>query len=81
MAERYLSKYVLSTRANSCESFPGFVEAQEVTEVFVRLIVAVERYFAADSEGNSDSTFSDDDVGPSVEIAPESADARPLEEA
>eukprot|EP00965_Chrysotila_dentata_P041721 1383539-Pleurochrysis_carterae.AAC.1 len=40
MAETYLSKYVSSTRANSCESFSGFAEAHEVTEDFVRLIVA-----------------------------------------
>eukprot|EP00965_Chrysotila_dentata_P033438 1112991-Pleurochrysis_carterae.AAC.1 len=89
MAERHLSKYVLSTRANSCESFSGFAEAHEVTKVLVRLIVAVERYlepedFAFDSDGSSDSTFSDDDAGPSVEVpklAPESADAEVLEEA
>eukprot|EP00965_Chrysotila_dentata_P052070 1728141-Pleurochrysis_carterae.AAC.1 len=89
MAERHLSKYVSSTRANSCESFAGFAKAHEVTEVFVRLIIAVERHlepedFAADSEGSSDSTFSDDDAGPSVgipELAPESADAEPFEEA
>eukprot|EP00965_Chrysotila_dentata_P071951 2376852-Pleurochrysis_carterae.AAC.1 len=60
MAERYLSKYVSSTRANSWESFSGFAEAHEVTEVFVRPIVAVERYlesedFAVDSDGSSDS--------------------------
>eukprot|EP00965_Chrysotila_dentata_P051630 1713685-Pleurochrysis_carterae.AAC.1 len=29
MAERHLSKYVLSTRTNSCESFFGFAEAHE----------------------------------------------------
>eukprot|EP00965_Chrysotila_dentata_P009085 295719-Pleurochrysis_carterae.AAC.1 len=32
MAERYLSKYISSTRANSCESLSGFAEAHEVTE-------------------------------------------------
>eukprot|EP00965_Chrysotila_dentata_P185895 6137189-Pleurochrysis_carterae.AAC.1 len=32
MVERQLSKYVSSTRANSCESFSGFAEAHEVTE-------------------------------------------------
>eukprot|EP00965_Chrysotila_dentata_P094572 3126838-Pleurochrysis_carterae.AAC.1 len=88
MAERHLSKYVSSTRANSCESFSSFAEAHEVTDVFVRLIVAMERYlepedFTADSDGSSDSTFSDDDAGSSVEIpklVPESADAEPLEE-
>eukprot|EP00965_Chrysotila_dentata_P065004 2155171-Pleurochrysis_carterae.AAC.1 len=88
MAERHLSKYVSSTRASSCESFSGFAEAHEVTEVFVRLIIAVEHYlepedFAAYSDGSSDSTFSDDDAGSSVEIpelVPESADAEPLEE-
>eukprot|EP00965_Chrysotila_dentata_P039304 1306569-Pleurochrysis_carterae.AAC.1 len=54
-----------------------------------RLIVAVERYlepegFAVNSDGSSDSTFSDDDAVPSVEVpepAPESADAELLEEA
>eukprot|EP00965_Chrysotila_dentata_P064688 2144922-Pleurochrysis_carterae.AAC.1 len=44
LTERHLSKYVLSTRANSCDSLSGFTEAHEVTEVFVRLIVAKERY-------------------------------------
>eukprot|EP00965_Chrysotila_dentata_P131352 4342899-Pleurochrysis_carterae.AAC.1 len=29
MAERHLSKYVFSTRANSCDSFSGFAEAHE----------------------------------------------------
>eukprot|EP00965_Chrysotila_dentata_P177211 5852690-Pleurochrysis_carterae.AAC.1 len=29
MTERYLSMYVSSTRANSCESFTGFAEAHE----------------------------------------------------
>eukprot|EP00965_Chrysotila_dentata_P008415 274341-Pleurochrysis_carterae.AAC.1 len=85
MAERHLSKYVSCTRANSCESFSGFAETHEVTKVFIRLIVAVERYFepeefAAYSDGSSDSTFSDDDAGPSVkipELVPESTDAEP----
>eukprot|EP00965_Chrysotila_dentata_P198854 6179050-Pleurochrysis_carterae.AAC.1 len=71
MAERNLSKYVSSTLANSCE-----------------LIVAIELYlepddFVADSDGSSDSTFSDVHAGPSVEIpgqVPKSADAEPLEE-
>eukprot|EP00965_Chrysotila_dentata_P037777 1256140-Pleurochrysis_carterae.AAC.1 len=72
MIERHLSKYVSSTRANSGESFFGFAEAHEVTEVLVKLIVAVERYLkpedlAADSDGSSNSTFSDDDTEPSVE--------------
>eukprot|EP00965_Chrysotila_dentata_P009208 300215-Pleurochrysis_carterae.AAC.2 len=44
MVERHLSKYVSSTRVNSCESFSGFTEAHKVTQVFVRLIVAIERY-------------------------------------
>eukprot|EP00965_Chrysotila_dentata_P123292 4075113-Pleurochrysis_carterae.AAC.1 len=53
MAERHLSKYVSSTRANSCDSFSDFAEAHEVTERFIRLIAAFERYiepedFAAD---------------------------------
>eukprot|EP00965_Chrysotila_dentata_P144155 4761669-Pleurochrysis_carterae.AAC.1 len=61
MAERHLSQYVSSTRANSCESFSGFAEAHEVTAAFIRLIVAaIERYlepedFAADPYGSSDS--------------------------
>eukprot|EP00965_Chrysotila_dentata_P054220 1799198-Pleurochrysis_carterae.AAC.1 len=88
MAERHLSNYISSTRVNSCESFSGFAEAHEVTKVFIRLIVAVERYLepedlAADSDGSSDSTFSNDDARPSVEtpeLVPESADAEPLEE-
>eukprot|EP00965_Chrysotila_dentata_P123872 4094227-Pleurochrysis_carterae.AAC.3 len=88
MTERYLSKYVSSTRANSCDSFSRFAEAHEVTEVFVRLIVAIERHLepeelVADSDGSSDSTFSDDDAGPSAEVpklAPELADVEPLEE-
>eukprot|EP00965_Chrysotila_dentata_P132731 4388674-Pleurochrysis_carterae.AAC.1 len=89
MTERHLSKYVSSTRDNSCDSFSGFAEAHEVTEVFVRLIVAIERYlepedFAADSDGSSNSTFGDDGAGPSAEILElppaGSADAEALEE-
>eukprot|EP00965_Chrysotila_dentata_P105967 3499590-Pleurochrysis_carterae.AAC.1 len=73
MAERHLSKYVLSTRANSCDSLPGFAESHEVTEAFIRLIAAIERFlepedFAANPYGSSDSTFSDDDAGPSAEV-------------
>eukprot|EP00965_Chrysotila_dentata_P076230 2517568-Pleurochrysis_carterae.AAC.1 len=87
MPERHLSKYVSSTRASSCDSFSGFTEAHEVAEVFVRLIVVIERYLEpgelfADSDGSSDSTFSDDGAGPSAEapkLAPEFADAEPLE--
>eukprot|EP00965_Chrysotila_dentata_P240683 6203850-Pleurochrysis_carterae.AAC.1 len=89
MAERHLSKYVSSTRANSCDSFSGFAEAHEVTEAFIRLIAAIKRYiepkgFAVDQYGGSDSTFSDDHADPSAEVsklAPEFADAKPLEEA
>eukprot|EP00965_Chrysotila_dentata_P172420 5689668-Pleurochrysis_carterae.AAC.1 len=44
MTEKYLSKYVSSTRVNSCESFSGFDEAHEVTKVFIKLILAIERY-------------------------------------
>eukprot|EP00965_Chrysotila_dentata_P036768 1223739-Pleurochrysis_carterae.AAC.1 len=44
MTEWYLSKYVSSTCANSCESFSGFVEAHEVTKVFTKLIIAIELY-------------------------------------
>eukprot|EP00965_Chrysotila_dentata_P146808 4847311-Pleurochrysis_carterae.AAC.2 len=36
MTERHLSKYVSSTRVNSCDSFSGFAEAHEVTDVFVQ---------------------------------------------
>eukprot|EP00965_Chrysotila_dentata_P224798 6194394-Pleurochrysis_carterae.AAC.1 len=89
MTEKHLSKYVSSTRANSCDSFSGFAEAHEVTKVFVRLMVAIERYLepedlVADSDASSDSTFGDDDAGPSGKVpklAPELADAEPLEEA
>eukprot|EP00965_Chrysotila_dentata_P051424 1705376-Pleurochrysis_carterae.AAC.1 len=89
MAERHLSKYVSSTRANSCDSLSGFTEAHEVTEAFIRVTAAIERYlepedFAADQYGSSDSTFSNDDAGPSAEVpklAPEFANAEPLEEA
>eukprot|EP00965_Chrysotila_dentata_P115949 3832635-Pleurochrysis_carterae.AAC.2 len=56
--------------------------------LFVQLIVAIERYLepeslVADFDCSSDSTFSDDDAGPSAEVpklAPESADAELLEE-
>eukprot|EP00965_Chrysotila_dentata_P125512 4149499-Pleurochrysis_carterae.AAC.1 len=73
MAERHLSKYVSSTRANSCDSSSGFAEAHEVTEAFSRLIAAIERYiepddFATDQYGSSGSTFSDDHAGPSAEV-------------
>eukprot|EP00965_Chrysotila_dentata_P012587 415017-Pleurochrysis_carterae.AAC.1 len=89
MAERHLSKYVSSTRANSCDSFSGFAEAHDVTEAFIRPIAAIERYlepedFAANQYVSSGSTFSDDDAVPSAEVpelAPEVADAEPLEEA
>eukprot|EP00965_Chrysotila_dentata_P119546 3952180-Pleurochrysis_carterae.AAC.1 len=58
IAERHLSKYVSSTRSNSCVSFPGFAEAHKVTEAFIRLIAAIRRYiepeyFAADQYGSS----------------------------
>eukprot|EP00965_Chrysotila_dentata_P184642 6095115-Pleurochrysis_carterae.AAC.2 len=89
MTERHVSKYVSSTRGQPLRFVPGFAKANEVTEVFVKLIVAVVRYLepenlVADFDGSSDSTFSDDDAGPSAEVrelAPESADAEPLEEA
>eukprot|EP00965_Chrysotila_dentata_P022132 732624-Pleurochrysis_carterae.AAC.1 len=89
MTERHVSKYVLSTRGNSCDSFSGFAEAHEVTEVFVKLIVGNVRYLELEDleagfDRSSDSTFSDDDAGPSVEVSelvPDSADAEPLEEA
>eukprot|EP00965_Chrysotila_dentata_P132019 4364185-Pleurochrysis_carterae.AAC.1 len=89
MTERHLSKYVSSTLANSCDSFSAFAEAQEVTEAFIRLIAAIERCikpddFAADQYGGSDSTFSDDHAGPSIEVpelATDFVDAEPLEEA
>eukprot|EP00965_Chrysotila_dentata_P084920 2803167-Pleurochrysis_carterae.AAC.2 len=76
-------------RVNSCNSFSDFAEAHEVTEIFVRLIVAIERYlepqdFVAGSDGSSGSTFSDGDAGHSAEVtelASEFADARPLEKA
>eukprot|EP00965_Chrysotila_dentata_P002178 71625-Pleurochrysis_carterae.AAC.2 len=57
---------------------------------FLELIFAIERYLepeshVAGSDCSSDSTFSDDGAGPSakihLELAPESADAEPLEEA
>eukprot|EP00965_Chrysotila_dentata_P018751 624184-Pleurochrysis_carterae.AAC.2 len=88
MTERYLFKYVSSTRVNSCESFSGLAEAHEVTAVFIKLIVAIERYLEpesllADPYCSSDSTLSDDDVVPSAELpklAPEPAYAGPLEE-
>eukprot|EP00965_Chrysotila_dentata_P100732 3328070-Pleurochrysis_carterae.AAC.1 len=67
MTERHVSKYVSSTRGNSCDSFSGFVEAHEVTEVLVKLIIAIERYLepkslVADSDRGSDSTFSNDSL-------------------
>eukprot|EP00965_Chrysotila_dentata_P232543 6199031-Pleurochrysis_carterae.AAC.1 len=73
MTERHLSKYVSSTRVNSCESFSDFAEAHEVTEVFIKLIIAIERYLeperldVADLDCRSDSTPSDDDVVPPAE--------------
>eukprot|EP00965_Chrysotila_dentata_P067394 2230554-Pleurochrysis_carterae.AAC.1 len=44
MAERHWSKYASSTRAKSYDSFSGFAEANEVTEAFIRLNAAIERY-------------------------------------
>eukprot|EP00965_Chrysotila_dentata_P024999 828638-Pleurochrysis_carterae.AAC.1 len=90
MTERHVSKYVLSTRGNSCDSFFGFAEAHEVTEAFVKLVVAIERYLEPKNlvvdfnDCSSDSTFSDNDAGSSAEVpelAPGSADAEPSEEA
>eukprot|EP00965_Chrysotila_dentata_P074828 2472777-Pleurochrysis_carterae.AAC.1 len=34
MTERHLSKCIVSTRANSCDSFSGFAEVHQGTEVF-----------------------------------------------
>eukprot|EP00965_Chrysotila_dentata_P109138 3606360-Pleurochrysis_carterae.AAC.1 len=50
MTERHLSKYLSSTCVNSCESFSGFAEAYEVTEVFIKLIIAIERYLEGSGE-------------------------------
>eukprot|EP00965_Chrysotila_dentata_P050980 1690822-Pleurochrysis_carterae.AAC.4 len=63
MTERHLSKYVSSTRVNSCESLSGFAEAHEVMEVFIKLIIAIEGYLepesiVADSDCRRDSTSS-----------------------
>eukprot|EP00965_Chrysotila_dentata_P248803 6208553-Pleurochrysis_carterae.AAC.1 len=44
MTEKYLSKYVSSTRVNSCDSFSGFKEAHEVVEVFTKFLLAIKRY-------------------------------------
>eukprot|EP00965_Chrysotila_dentata_P192605 6175276-Pleurochrysis_carterae.AAC.2 len=57
MAEKHLSRYVSSTRANSCDSFIGCAEAHEVTKVFIRLTAVIVRYiepedFAADQYGS-----------------------------
>eukprot|EP00965_Chrysotila_dentata_P247832 6207986-Pleurochrysis_carterae.AAC.1 len=49
MTERHVSKYVSFTRGNFCDSFSGFAEAHEVTEVFVKLIVAIEHYLEPES--------------------------------
>eukprot|EP00965_Chrysotila_dentata_P066256 2192768-Pleurochrysis_carterae.AAC.2 len=74
MTERHLSKYVSSTRVNSCESFSAFAEAyDEVTEVCIKLVTAIDRYLepesldVADSDCRSDSTSSDDGVVPPAE--------------
>eukprot|EP00965_Chrysotila_dentata_P123165 4071372-Pleurochrysis_carterae.AAC.2 len=71
MTERHLSKYVSSTRVNSCESFSGFAEAREVTEVFIKLVVAFERYFEPESPASapgsdccSDTTSDDNVISP-----------------
>eukprot|EP00965_Chrysotila_dentata_P123450 4079762-Pleurochrysis_carterae.AAC.1 len=44
MTEKYLFKYVSSTRVNSCGSFSGFEEAHEVVEIFTKLLLAIKRY-------------------------------------
>eukprot|EP00965_Chrysotila_dentata_P106491 3518081-Pleurochrysis_carterae.AAC.2 len=65
MTERLLSKYILSTHVNSCESFSSFAEAHDI---------AIERYLepesleVADSDCRSDFTSSDDNVVPSAEF-------------
>eukprot|EP00965_Chrysotila_dentata_P167226 5521707-Pleurochrysis_carterae.AAC.2 len=82
--EIYLSKYVLSTRVNSGESFFGSAEAHEVTEVFIKLIADIERYLepastasVPGSDCNSNTTLSDDNVVFAAEfIEPESESAR-----
>eukprot|EP00965_Chrysotila_dentata_P016759 556063-Pleurochrysis_carterae.AAC.2 len=56
MTERHLSKYVSSTRVNSCEthqSFSGCAEAHEVTEIFIKLVVAIERYLEPESPASA----------------------------
>eukprot|EP00965_Chrysotila_dentata_P257715 6212980-Pleurochrysis_carterae.AAC.5 len=75
MTERYLPRYVSSTRVNSCESFSGFAEAHEVTKVFIKLIDAMERYLepestasTPESDSSSDTTLSDDEVVPPAEF-------------
>eukprot|EP00965_Chrysotila_dentata_P108590 3587155-Pleurochrysis_carterae.AAC.1 len=44
MTEKYLFKYVSSTRVNSCDSFSGFEESHEVVEIFTKLLLAIKRY-------------------------------------
>eukprot|EP00965_Chrysotila_dentata_P013294 439390-Pleurochrysis_carterae.AAC.1 len=44
MTEKYLSKYVSSTRVNSCYSVSGFEEAHEVIEALTKLLLAIKRY-------------------------------------
>eukprot|EP00965_Chrysotila_dentata_P192194 6175036-Pleurochrysis_carterae.AAC.1 len=67
MTERHLSQVRFSTRVSSCKPFSGFAEAHEVTKIFIRLTIAMERYLepesldVADSDYHSDSTSSDDD--------------------
>eukprot|EP00965_Chrysotila_dentata_P187431 6172128-Pleurochrysis_carterae.AAC.5 len=72
MTERHLSKYVSSTRVNSCESFSGVAEVHEAREVLIKFIMAIERHLKPeslidDSDCRSDSTLSIDDVVPSAE--------------
>eukprot|EP00965_Chrysotila_dentata_P009426 307049-Pleurochrysis_carterae.AAC.1 len=87
MSERHLSKYVSSTRVNSCEAFSGFAEAHKVTDVFIKLVVAIERYLEPDSPASapgsdcsSDTTSDDIVVSPAnfAEPGPESAYADPM---
>eukprot|EP00965_Chrysotila_dentata_P153352 5068952-Pleurochrysis_carterae.AAC.1 len=86
MTEPHLSKYASSTRANSCDSFSGLRRRTRSHQAHCChwALPRAGGPCCRLADGSSDSTFSDDETGPSAEVpelASEFADAEPLEEA
>eukprot|EP00965_Chrysotila_dentata_P163160 5388323-Pleurochrysis_carterae.AAC.2 len=74
MTERHLSEYVSSPVSTAAShSLTSRRRKMSDTEVFIKHIIAIERYLepeslAADSDCRSDSMLSDDDVVPPAEF-------------